>query len=71
VIISKRWSALEVFCFGMAGIMIAGWSYALVVAWDLNAHQLPQTLLIIAALIGVGFYRRKKRLDRLNRRVQH
>jgi hypothetical protein len=64
------WSPIEVFCFGVAAIMAVGWTVALFVDWDLNIDDVPRTLLIIAALLGVGFYRRRKRINRLNSRVR-
>ena len=44
--------------------MTIGWSYALIFAWDLNADNLPRTIAIIALLIGVGLYKRKRRLTK-------
>ena len=58
-----RPSTLEIFCFGLAAIMIVGWLAALIIDWDLNVSRVPLTVAIIAVLVGVGLFKRKRRLD--------
>jgi hypothetical protein len=58
----NRASTLEIFCFGLAAIMIIGWSFALIIDWKLNVDDVPQTIAIVAVLLAIGLYKRKKRL---------
>ena len=57
-----RIPTLELFCFATAAILIVGWAFALIIAWDLNAQNLPRAILIIGTFVGVGLYKRSKRL---------
>jgi len=50
--------------------MVVGWTTALILDWDRNVDNLPRTLAIIALLIGVGLYRRKRRLENFYTRVR-
>jgi len=68
--VRKSLSALEIFAFGLAAIMVVGWTTALILDWDRNVDNLPRTLAIIALLIGVGLYRRKRRLENFYTRVR-
>jgi hypothetical protein len=42
--------------------MIIGWSFALIIDWKLNVDDVPQTIAIVAVLLAIGLYKRKKRL---------
>ena len=57
-----RLTALEIFCFGLAIIMIIGWTFAAIVEWESNVDGLPTAIAIIVGLLAVGFWRRNKRL---------
>ncbi|WP_176488979.1 hypothetical protein [Rhizorhabdus dicambivorans] len=47
----------------MAALMSVSWAFALITNWDGNIGGAPIAALIIAALVGIGLYLRKQRLN--------
>ncbi|PCE43322.1 hypothetical protein COO09_06015 [Rhizorhabdus dicambivorans] len=54
---------MEYLLFGMAALMSVSWAFALITNWDGNIGGAPIAALIIAALVGIGLYLRKQRLN--------
>ncbi len=67
--LKSRPATLEVFCFGLALIMIVGWGFAALYEFDRNVDGFPTAITIIAGLLIVGFWQRRMRIRRFQSRV--